>query len=262
MKSYLLRINSDGDTLWTRHYGGPGYDAAYSIVENNDGTFIVAGLSWNIVAPNYFDVFLIKLNHKGDTTWTKRYGGYDSSMGHYVDHTSDNGYIVCGRTRSCISCIDDMYLLKVDSAGNELWSKTFGGLDYDNATCVHETYDAGYILCGNSNNIANGHDGIYLIKTDSEGLLTGIKYEIMDDQPESIIFPNPNRGNFTINLPIGRNELQIINQQGQMVYTKNFKTEISESSAQIELVTLPKGFYVLRIIQDSQTIRSEKLIIF
>jgi hypothetical protein len=259
---YIVKTDSSGDTLWTRHYGGPAYDAAYSVVENSDGTYVVAGEYWNTVEPTYFDVMLIKLNHQGDTIWMKRYGGYQASMGHYLDHTSDGGYIVCGRTRSCISCIDDMYLLKVDSEGNELWSETFGGLDYESAMCVHETYDGGYIMSGYTKSFGNGNGDIYLIKTDSEGLLTGINNHITDDGPENSIYPNPNHGNFTIRLPEGSNKVQIINQQGQLLFTKDFKTGFHGSPIQIDVPTLPKGLYMLRIIRDLQTLKSEKLIIY
>ena len=259
---YVIKTDISGDTIWTRLFGGPGYDAAYSVVENTDGSYVVAGLSWNTVEQTFFDVLVIKLNHQGDTVWTKRYGGYEASMGYFLDKTSDNGYVVCGRTRSCISCVDDMYLLRLDSAGNELWSKTFGGLDYESAFCVHETYDGGYTLCGYTMTYGNGNGDIYLIKTDSEGLLTGINNNIPDDQSENIIYPNPNQGKFTINLPEGRNELQILNQQGQMLYTKNFNIEFPGSRTQIEVTGLPKGLYMLRIINDLQTIRSDKLIIY
>jgi len=70
----------------------------------------------------------------------------------------------------------DVYLLKTDKNGNELWSRTYGENTFvDFGYTVKETKDGGYILTGHSENIENGQVKILLIKTTKEGLVAAGK---------------------------------------------------------------------------------------
>jgi hypothetical protein len=77
--------------------------------------------------------------------------------------TSDGGYIIAGETWS-FGEGDDVYLIKTDSDGDELWSKTFGGSDDDTGWSVKQTADGGYIIAGETWNDAMDDVGVYLIK--------------------------------------------------------------------------------------------------
>jgi hypothetical protein len=81
----------------------------------------------------------------------------------------DGGYIVAGITNSFGAGNADAYLIKADTNGNTLWTKTFGGTDYDTAYAVRQTADGGYIVAGGTVSFGAGTGDMYLIKTDASG---------------------------------------------------------------------------------------------
>lgn len=102
------------------------------------------------------------------TDFEKVIGGADFDRGVFVSPLKDGGYITVGVTKSSGAGDEDVYLVKTDAAGNELWSKTFGGTGADNGWSVHEHPD-GYVIAGFTNSFGNGDYDFYLIKTDENG---------------------------------------------------------------------------------------------
>ena len=80
---YLIKTNAQGDTLWTRTYGGAVSDMGYSVQQTPDGGYIVAGYTDSFGAGGA-DVYLIKTNASGDTLWTRTYGGPSYDEGYSV----------------------------------------------------------------------------------------------------------------------------------------------------------------------------------
>ncbi len=164
---YLVRLSVSGDTLWTRTYGGAGGDEGYSVQQTSDGGFIIAGNTWSYGAGSA-DVYLVMTDAFGDTSWTRTYGGAEWDEGCSVQPTSDGGYIVTGTTNSFGAGGSDVYLIKTDSSGDTLWTKTFGGADNDRGSSVQQTTDSGYIIAGYTSSFGAGGD-VYLIKTNANG---------------------------------------------------------------------------------------------
>lgn len=166
---YLIKTDSIGDALWTKTYNVGNYEGqGTSIQQTIDGGYIITGIgNTNGNNNGYEYVSLIKTDSIGDTLWTKTYGGNHDDAGYSVQQTIDGGYIITGAHVS-ISNGFDLYLIKTDSIGDTLWTKTYGGGWSDIGYSVQQTTDKGYIITGYTTN-NSGHSDIYLIKTDSNG---------------------------------------------------------------------------------------------
>jgi hypothetical protein len=156
-----------GDTLWTRAYGGSGSQYGRSIQQTSDGGYIIAGRTK--YGEDSYDVFLLKTDFSGDALWTRTYGGSDWDEAYSVQQTSDGGYIVAGLTESFGAGLSDVYLLKIDSSGDTLWTRTYGGSDYEVGYSVQQTSDGGYIIAGLTESFGAGLSDVYLVRTDSSG---------------------------------------------------------------------------------------------
>jgi hypothetical protein len=159
---YLVKTNADGDTIWTRTYGGAGEDYGYSVQQTTDGGFIVAGVTG---FPS--QVYLVKTNASGDTLWTRTYGGTGTDWGVSILQTSDGGYIVAG-AYDFNGTNPQVYLVKTNASGDTLWTRTYGGTSTDWGYSVQQTSDGGYIVAGGSDSFGNGYQ-VYLVKTNASG---------------------------------------------------------------------------------------------
>ena len=170
---YLIRTDENGDTLWTRTFGD-GTSIGNSLEMTADGGYAIAG-EWN-AGPNLTaDACLIKLNAAGDTIWSKTYGGSQDEYFFRMRNTSDNGFILCGGTASFGWGDYDMYIVKTDSVGDTLWTRTFGGVEYDAAYSMWELSSGGYVVCGGIG-YPTGESDMYVVKLNDEGNLCWLNF--------------------------------------------------------------------------------------
>ncbi|MCX7995759.1 MAG: hypothetical protein N3A65_08340 [candidate division WOR-3 bacterium] len=101
--------------------------------------------------------------------WIKEYGGYNDDFGYSIAKTSENGYVIVGATKSYGSGGYDVYLIKIDTTGNVVWEKTYGGSLDDYGHSVKTTPDGGFIIAGTTKSFGDENGDVYLIKTDNQG---------------------------------------------------------------------------------------------
>jgi len=164
---YLIKTNSNGDTLWTKSYGGT-RDIGYSAQQTTDGGYIIAGTTTSF-GDSTGNVYLIKTDSIGDIVWSKTYGDSTGDIAYFVQQTYDGGYIIAGNTNNIYDTLGDVYLIKTNSIGDTLWTRTYGGSGNDVASSIQQTTDGGYIITGYTNSFGLADYALYLIKTDSNG---------------------------------------------------------------------------------------------
>jgi hypothetical protein len=167
---YLLKTDADGDTLWTKTYGGSFDDIGRSVKQTYDGGYIIAGCADPYGAYD-LDVYLVKTDEDGNGLWTKIYGGPSALDGtRAVQVTPDSCYLFAGWTATFGTAgSEDVWLLKTDAEGDTIWTKTYGGADWEEARSMQSTTDGGYIITGVTCSFGAGGSDVYLIKTDADG---------------------------------------------------------------------------------------------
>ena len=147
---FILKLDSNGEFLWAKQFGGSDWDMGVSIDVDNNGNVYATGYFRDEVdfdpgvgthildGGNDDDIFILKLNTNGDFVWVKTYGDIGNSSGYSI-HVDDNGYIYnTGKFSGVVdfdsgsgvynlsSQLTDSYVLKLDSAGNFEWVNQIG----------------------------------------------------------------------------------------------------------------------------------------
>jgi uncharacterized delta-60 repeat protein len=165
---WVLKLNASGDVVWQKTYGGRDYEEAFSIQQTTDGGYIVAGVTGSFGAGED-DIWVLKLNARGDVVWQKTYGGRYGDWAFCTQQTSDGGYIVAGVTESFGAGGRDFWVLKLDASGQVLWQKTYGGIYDDEAFSIQQTTDGGYIAAGETYSSGAGYTDVWVLKLDAGG---------------------------------------------------------------------------------------------
>jgi hypothetical protein len=163
---YLIRTNSNGDSLWTKTFGGTGNDEGISVQQTTDGGYIMLGTT--SFGAGSDDIYLIKTDSIGNFVWSKAYGGASNDISRSFQQTTDGGYIITGITYSFGAGNVDIYLIKTNVSGDTIWTKTYGGTNFDQANSVYQTSDGNFLIIGITHQFATSDD-VYLIKTNSSG---------------------------------------------------------------------------------------------
>ncbi len=167
---WLLKCSIDGDTLWSRKFGGGGDDNGWSVTETADGGFIIVGFTTSFGASQN-DVLLIRTDADGNELWHKTIGGEGDDIGWSVAIDGDGGYVIAAQTDSYGTGDLDAFLIKTASDGEVTWQKTYGGSAVDRVFGVALAGDGSILLAGLTYSWGEGDRDAYLLRTDRPGTL-------------------------------------------------------------------------------------------
>jgi len=205
--AYVSKLNSSGDLVWAKTFGGAGFDYGTSVAVDASGNIHTTGHfagtadfdpgagTTNLTSAGYDDVFVSKLNSSGDYVWAKKFGGidYDYGLSVAVDPLGNvytTGYFVgladfdpgVGTTNLTSAGGSDAYVSKLNSSGDLVWAKTLEGAGFDSGASVAvdasgNVYTTGYFGgtadfdpgAGTSNLTSAGSTDAYVSKLNSSG---------------------------------------------------------------------------------------------
>lgn len=216
---WIVKIDTVGNLQWQKSLGGSytsttpsGYDKAYSVKQTLDGGYVAIGRSssnngdvtgLHFTTWNYSDYWIVKLNSAGNLLWQKCLGGYLDEEAHSIALSNDSGFVIVGNARSNDGDVSgnhdttgnylDYWVVKVNSVGNIIWQKCYGGTKNDKPSSIANTSDGGFVIAGNSESydgdVIGRFDTVsnvgWIIKIDSVGNLEWQK--LLSGSAESII---------------------------------------------------------------------------
>jgi hypothetical protein len=165
---WVIKLDTNGNLVWETSVGGSGIDQARSIVKTNNNSYLVVGNSFSTdgdVTENLgnSDFFIANINDNGEVVWTKNYGGSGFDFATSITPTNQ-GYLVTGYSKSTDNHLssnsgdNDFWVLKIDSNGNILDEKSFGGAGLDLAHDIVQLNDGGIVVVGETE--SNDFEGI------------------------------------------------------------------------------------------------------
>lgn len=153
--------------MYQRSIGGTSEDKAKTIINTSDGGYAFLGSTRSHSAGN-LDLYLVKLDTDGDTLWTRTYGGPAADEGAILAQTPDDGYMLFGRTESFGAQFSDLWLVRTDASGAELWTKRYDSPAFQEARALCPMADGGYLL-GGTTFLTGGQADICVVRTDADG---------------------------------------------------------------------------------------------
>lgn len=162
---YILKINSNGDTIWTRTI--PVGGTAFAVNATPDGNFLVAGEA-SLYNGEPSDVYLLKVTPNGDTLWTNKYSLGDFNTGYAIAPAPEGNFIIAGSTTNG-NGYSQVCLLKVTPNGDTLWTRKYGRSDFNVAWAITADADGNFIVAGHAFPYDTGFSKAYLLKIKPNG---------------------------------------------------------------------------------------------
>ena len=245
---YLVKTDSNGDSLWTRSINDPmnSVDYCHATLFSSDGYLMTFGYRGGFEG----DFYLSKNDTSGNIVWTKGYSiPGDHDFGYSIAQSNDFGYLLSGSTESTTNT--NILLIKTDSAGNVVWSKTYGGLGVDESHKVIITQDDNIIVGGTTESFGAGYKDILLIKIDNLGDTLWTKtygtsaldqlYSVAETQDNGFIITGA-----SYNSTVGKTQLVLIKADsiGNLIWSKHYGNNSYNIEGRDVAITTDGGFVV------------------
>ena len=168
---YIVKLDTQGNIIWTRVIGGQGnHEYGADLVELSDGSIVALGRTGTFGQGGY-DLYVVKFTSSGNLVWTRTIGGSADEYPGGITVSSDGNLIIAGSTRSFGAGNYDCYIVKLDTAGNLIWTRTLGETSADYCRDVVATNDGGCIAVGDGRTTLTSSSDIRIFRLDANGNL-------------------------------------------------------------------------------------------
>lgn len=250
-EGYFADVTSTGSPVWQSMYGTTIEDEFWSATPTTDG-FCLIGYSHPTGGDYRF--YIVRTNFTGGIIWEKTYGGSLIDTGRSILQTVDGGFAACGHTQSFGAGMSDVWLLRLNSSGDTLWTATHGGVQIDQSHSIKLCSDGGFAVAGFTVSYGTGgsEDG-WFIKTNQNGqVVTGIEPGSASTLEDVLLAsPNPFSNELSISYSIaegGSAKLAIFDLSGHLVHIAQDGYLASGSySAVISGADLPAGVFLVHL---------------
>ncbi len=158
---YLMKLTSTGDSLWSKRYGGNGYEESQGFAQTPTGGFLLNGHSSSTDSKH--DMYALEIDANGNQIWENNYGGTSHDGGQALLINEDENYVLVARSRSFGEGDRNIYMLITDAKGNMISEKVIGGSEDDWGEDILE-YGSSYFIVGHSNSFGAGDNDVYIVK--------------------------------------------------------------------------------------------------
>jgi len=162
----LMRTDLDGHELWTRLIATDKNGEGHGMVRTPDGGLILVGSQRT---GTFKDVLLVRTDPDGAVLWEKSFGGPMNDLGRDVIALEQGGFMIIGTTSSFGLGVADMYVIRTDETGNELWSRTFGGQSLDGGSELVQVDQFQVMLLGFTESFGAGYRDVWLQTVSVDG---------------------------------------------------------------------------------------------
>ncbi|MFM9943854.1 MAG: T9SS type A sorting domain-containing protein [Bacteroidia bacterium] len=287
---FISKLDSSGNFIWAKKFGGVGQDMGYSVAVDPTGKIYTTGTfyetldfdpgasTFNLTSAGLDDIFILKLDNSGNFAWAKRMGStsYDKGFCILTDDKGNNytsgeftGTVDLdpgsGTLNASSLGYEDIFISKLDASGNFIWSINMGGVGTDYGRCMVLNASGSIYTTGKYSSIVDfdHSSGITKISGSENGDIFvhkmtqgGAGIETNLNRNKISIFPNPTNGDLNIVVrDLNISKIQILNHIGQIVME-----EKNIHHSQFNIQHLPQGLYLVRVIGDKQIIATQKII--
>lgn len=165
---WAMRLDKEGKEVWRKYLGDTDFDWANSVVETEAGNLVIAGFTRNRTTRTH-NAWVIQLDGDGNTLWSHTYGGEKADEAKSIVQTADGGFAIAGETYSYGKGKKDIWLLKLNQYGEEMWQRTFGGKEEESALSIIEAQDGSLVMGGYTQSLGKGKADIMILKVDANG---------------------------------------------------------------------------------------------
>ena len=197
----LMKVDLNGDLLWSKSYGGDNTELFYSVIEDN-GFYYMCGSSTSYTVDSISDVFVVKTDLSGNIVWSKTFGGsgcagaYCGDVGYKIIKESTNKFVIAGRAATNGFNLMAGYIIKIDESGSLVEDYVFDGVGSEFFYSV-SLADNGDLLYTGQNKIGNWESWLLRMSPDGsviynlgygDAVTAGVAGEVLESNDYTYVF--------------------------------------------------------------------------